>query len=217
MKLRRSRLTHRQSERLLEHFVAGTPARPAAGLAGVNRNTARLFYHRLRELIARQLAQASPLAGATQIDEAVLGSAPAREQGRAAAGRTPVFGLLRRGGRIHTVMAPAVARGSAPVPKTRVRPDSIVYVSAAGIPEVLDVSRLHHERVRDREHAARERARIDSIENFWGQAKRQLYRYGGIPRPHFHLFLKECEWRFNHGSPGSRLKILKHWIKTGSC
>lgn len=215
MRLRRSKLTDNRSERLLEHFVAGTPARVAAELVGVNRNTSRLFYHRLREIIAQHLALTGPLAGELEIDVAGPGGAPGRAQGRAATGRTPVFGLLRRGGRIHTVMAPAV-RVSPPAPKTRVRPDSIVYLSAPDIPQVLDVSRFHHERVRDRKRAARGRGQIDSIENFWGQAKRQLHRYGGISRLNFHLFLKECEWRFNHGSPGSRMKTLKHWIKTGS-
>jgi transposase-like protein len=39
---------------------------------------------------------------------------------------------------------------------------------------------------------------INGIENFWNQAKRHLRRCNGIPRQHFHLFLKECEWRFNH-------------------
>ncbi|MBK2345311.1 transposase, partial [Francisella tularensis subsp. novicida] len=39
---------------------------------------------------------------------------------------------------------------------------------------------------------------INGIENFWNQAKRHLRKFNGIPREHFHLFLKECEWRFNH-------------------
>ena len=60
MKLARSRLTRAQIEKLLEHFVAGTPARPAAALAGVNRNTANAFYRRLRQLIARRLALLAP-------------------------------------------------------------------------------------------------------------------------------------------------------------
>ena len=53
---------------------------------------------------------------------------------------------------------------------------------------------------------------INGIENFWNQAKRHLRRYNGIPRHHFHLFLKECEWRFNYGSPTLLLKSLKTWI-----
>lgn len=60
MKLARSRLSRKQTEQLLEHFVAGTPARPAAALAGVNRNTSNAFYRRLRELIARRVALLGP-------------------------------------------------------------------------------------------------------------------------------------------------------------
>ena len=52
MKLKRSRLSVSQTRKLLEHVVAGTPARTAAELVGVNTNTATLFYHRLREIIA---------------------------------------------------------------------------------------------------------------------------------------------------------------------
>lgn len=200
----------------MEHFVAGTPARTAAELVGVNRNTARLFYHRLREIIARQLARSNPPADEIDGGEAGLEGTLSRENHRARAGRTPVFGLLRRGGRIHTVMTPAAADGSSPAPKATLRADAIVYVHAPDIPEVLDVAALRHERTAARTGAARGRARINSIENFWGQAKRQLQRYGGIPRRHFHLFLKECEWRFNYGSPRNLQKTLKQWIKAGS-
>lgn len=215
MRLRRSRLTDDQSERLLEHFVAGTSARVAAELVGVNRNTARLFYHRLRVIIAQHLAQTCPHAGELEIDDACLAGAREGEQGRGGTGKTPIFGLLRHSGRIQTVMASSTVRKSTPALKNRVRPVSIVYTDAPDIHQVLDVSGFRHERIGDRKRAVRGRAEINSIENFWGQAKRHLRRYGGIPRRHFHLFLKECEWRFNYGSPRNLLEILKHWIKTG--
>ena len=50
MRLKHSKLTANQTVRLCEHFVAGTPARTAAELVSVNKNTAALFYHRLREI-----------------------------------------------------------------------------------------------------------------------------------------------------------------------
>lgn len=43
-----SKLSHYESNRFLEHFVAGVPARTAAELVSLNRPTAVLFYHRLR-------------------------------------------------------------------------------------------------------------------------------------------------------------------------
>ena len=203
MRRRRSRLTDRQSERLLEHFVAGTPARPAAELAGVNRNTARLFYHRLRERIAQRLGQDYPLKVAVDVVHAP-GIGP-----RA----LPVFGLLKRGGNVYAVMLPD-ARSDTPPSAVRVRPDSIVYADAPSTANVLHMSALHHRRVNDRKRHALGRAQIDSIENFWNQAKRHLSRYHGLPRPPSHPFLTDCAWRLNYGSPTPPLSTLSIWIKS---
>lgn len=215
MRLRRSRLTDKQSARLLEHFVAGTPARPAADLVGVNRNTARLFYHRLRVIIAQCLSRNSALKGGTVIVGARSGSTVVDKHGRGAAGEAPIFGLLERGSKVYTVMlADSLGEASAPVPRAQVRLDAVFYADAPGGCEVLYASGFHHQRVNVGKHLARGRRQIDSIENFWSQAKRHLRRYNCIPRQHFHLFLKECEWRFNYGPPAQLHKVLKAWIKT---
>ena len=50
---------------------------------------------------------------------------------------------------------------------------------------------------------------INGIENFWSQAKRHMRKFNGVPKFHFPLFLKECEWRFNNPKPKSQLKHLK--------
>jgi len=57
------------------------------------------------------------------------------------------------------------------------------------------------------------RNHINGIENFWNRAKRHLRRYNGIPRQHFNLFLKECEWRFNHRPNANLHKVLLAWAK----
>ncbi len=54
---------------------------------------------------------------------------------------------------------------------------------------------------------------INGIENFWNQAKRHMRKFNGVPKEHFGLFLKECEWRFNNSDPSSQLKELKQWVK----
>jgi transposase len=215
MRLRRSRLSDEQTERLLEHFVAGTPARAAAALVGVNRNTARLFYHRMRELITEQLEQLSPLRS-----EGVpaIGSLPAletRRGSRRATPRAPVFGLVVRDGKVHTVLLRDPRPDSSPA-DAALRLDAIVYADSHIGRGALDVSGLRHQRITDAKHSARGRPHIDNVESFWSQCKRHLRRYNGVPRPHFHLFLKECEWRFNYGSPPQLLKQLKTWIKTSA-
>ena len=56
---------------------------------------------------------------------------------------------------------------------------------------------------------------INGIENFWNQAKRHLRKFNGVPKERFHLYLKECEWRFNHSDTKSQLLKLKQWVKQG--
>ena len=53
--IRKSRLSKYKQGRLVEHFLAGTTARTAASLCGVNRKTAALYFLRLREIIAYEL------------------------------------------------------------------------------------------------------------------------------------------------------------------
>jgi len=50
---------------------------------------------------------------------------------------------------------------------------------------------------------------VNGIENFWSQAKRTLRKDNGIHKASFPLFLKEGEFRFNHGTPKQQLEILR--------
>ncbi|WP_332828697.1 hypothetical protein [Novacetimonas sp. GS1] len=57
----RGRLPVSIQKYLLEHFVADPPVWGAAELVGVNRNTATLYYRKLREIIAEQIAHGAPV------------------------------------------------------------------------------------------------------------------------------------------------------------
>ncbi|QRE84573.1 hypothetical protein GAY22_03200 [Neisseria gonorrhoeae] len=50
---------------------------------------------------------------------------------------------------------------------------------------------------------------LNGIGNFWNQAKRALRKYNGIDRKPFPPLLRECEFRFNFGTPSRQLKILR--------
>ena len=77
----------------------------------------------------------------------------------------------------------------------------------------LDVSGFVHHRINHSKEFASGKNHINGIENFWSQAKRHMRKYNGIPKNHFDLFLKECEWRFNTGSPKQLLDDLKIILK----
>ncbi len=207
---RKSRLSNAVQRALIVQFVAGTPARTAAPLVGVNRHTATLFYHKLREVIAWRLAQETPFFdGRVEVDESYFGGVRKGKRGRGAAGKSVVFGLLKRDGKVHTTMlANTTSKTLVGLIRAHVQPDSIVYTDSYRSYDRLDVSEFRHHRINHRKRFAKRHNHINGIENFWNQAKRHLRRYNGIPKAHFHLFLKECEWRFNYRPAGQLLRLL---------
>lgn len=212
---RRSRLTITQQQQLVRQFVAATPARAAAQVVGVNRNTATSFYHRLREVIADNLSRSAPelLAGEVELDESYFGGHRKGKRGRGAAGKVPVFGLLKRGGKVHAVMIKRADRDTLmPIIKQRVKPDSVVYTDSFAVYDTLNVAGFRHYRINHREQFVARRTHINGIENFWNQAKRYLRRYNGVPKNNFHLYLKECEWRFNYRPAAKALAVLQAWL-----
>ncbi len=217
MTRRQSRLPRRTQRRLIEHFVAGTTARMAAELVGVNRHTATLYYHKLRETIAERIADESPFGGEVEVDESYFGGHRKGKRGRGAAGKTVVFGILKRGGKVYTAVPADLKRSTlVPLIRQRVEPDSLVITDGFSSYDTLDAEGFAHERVRHGDSLVQydangRAAHINGIENFWSQAKRHLRRYNGVPRGQFELFLKECEWRFNYGSPRELLKTLRRW------
>ena len=95
-KRRRSTLPVSIQQELVRRFVVGASVRSAAELCGVNRNTAILYFHKLRELIAENLAADALdlMAGEIEVDESYFGGVRRGKRGRGAAGKIPVFGLL---------------------------------------------------------------------------------------------------------------------------
>ena len=211
---RKSRLSIHKRSRLIEHFVAGTTARAAAQLVGVNKNTAATFFTRLRKVIAEEMDKASPFSGEVEVDESYFGGHRKGKRGQGAAGKVPVFGLLKRGGKVYTTMIPNAQRATLlPIIERMILPDSIVYTDALSSYDALDVSDFHHVRINHSELFADRQNHINGIENFWNQAKHHLRRFNGIPKDNFYLFLKECEWRFNGGDHKKLLNQLKQWTK----
>jgi transposase len=212
--MRRSRLSRSQQERLVEHFIAGTTARTAAVLVGVNKTTATYYFHRLRQLIYQATEDAAPLSGEVEVDESYFGGRRKGLRGRGAAGKVPVFGLLKRGGKVYARMIRDVKSATLQaIMEEKIVPDSIVYSDTFPSYNVLDVSAFRHYRINHAKLFADRKNHINGIENFWNQAKRHLRRFNGIPREHFPLFLRECEWRFNNPNPQDQLLQLNQWVK----
>jgi len=216
MAMRKSRISQTKQDRLIGHFIAGTTARKAARLVGVHRNSSAFYFHRLREIIAKELEAESEamFGGEIEVDESYFGGRRKGKRGRGAAGKIPVFGLLKRGGKVYARVIPdAKGRTLLPIIERKVVPDSIVYTDSWHVYNALDVNSFKHYRINHPELFADARNHINGIENFWNQAKRHMRKFNGVPKEHFALYLKECEWRFNTPDPKRQLTQLRQWVR----
>ena len=167
--MRKSQLSIYKQDRLIEHFVAGTTARTASSLCGVNRKTAAYFFHRLREVIFFELEQEglAIFAGEIEVDESYFGGARKGKRGRGAAGKIPIFGLLKRGGKVYTkIIRDGSGETLIPIMAGKIVPDSIVYSDSWRGYNVLDVSDFKHYRINHSETVADAKNHINGIENF---------------------------------------------------
>ena len=199
----------------MKYFIAGATARTAADLVGIHRNSGVRFFHKLREKIAlKQQDRSEQFGGSIELDKSYFGGVRKGKRGRGAAGKVAVFGILKRSGKVYTqIVLDTKTKSLMPIMRCRVEPDSIVYTDCWRSYNALDVSEFKHYRINHSKLFAQKQNHINGIENFWNQAKRHMRKFNGIPRQNFNLFLKECEWRFNIGTPSKLLVDLKSLLK----
>ncbi|MDG6240057.1 IS1595 family transposase [Glaesserella parasuis] len=204
MKITHCKLKKSIQKNLLEFFVLEVTVRSAANLLEINDNSAALFYRKIREVISYHLAlEADEVSdGQIELDESYFGGHREGKRGRGAAGKVAVLGILKRQGKVFTVVVNDTKTTTLmPVIARKIKPDSWVYTDTYHSYDALDVSEFHHERISHSELFTVKQNHINGIENFWSQSKRILRKYNGIDRKSFPLFLKECEFRFNFGAP----------------
>ena len=109
-----------------------------------------------------------------------------------------VFGIYQRNGKLMTF--PIASRGKkdlVPLITTHTKAGSLYYTDDWHAYTFLNI-RGDHVVIYKEKGKAKGRDHINGIEGFWSYAKHWLYHYRGVPRKHFHLYLKEIEWRFNN-------------------
>ncbi len=213
--MRKTRLSHIIVKRIIEHYVAGTPARSTALLLGINKKTSISWYHKLRCIIREKLSEYEiALSGEIEIDESYFGGKQKGKRGRGAGGKTIVFGLYKRKSYVHALTVSNTTTCTLySIIKKKVAPQSIIYTDTYPSYNILDVSDFQHYRINHAKEFANKQNHINGIENFWNQSKRHLRRYNGIPKNHFELYLKECEFRFNYRPITNMYKVLYNWVQ----
>ena len=106
MKITHCKLKKKLQKELLRFFVLEVTARSAANILGIHPNSAALFYRKIRMVISHYPALAADevFEGSVELDESYFGGRRKGRRGRGAAGKVVVFGILKRNGRVYTVV-----------------------------------------------------------------------------------------------------------------
>lgn len=168
MKISHCKISKKDQLKLLEFFVLEVTARSAADMLGIQANTAALFYHKIRRVIAAHLEMEAEemFGGEIELDESYFGGARKGKRGRGAAGKVVVFGLLKRGGKVYAkVIEDTKTDTLMPIIRRKIVPDSVVYSDCYRSYNALDVSEFHHWRINHSTHFAEAKHNhINSIE-----------------------------------------------------
>ena len=200
---KRSKLGASRSRQVLRLFCLDLTASDAARLSGVSVRSVNDIYLRLRERLAYECEKRRPFKGGkVEIDESHFGPRRVRgKRGRGAGGKTIVFGIFRREGRVYTEIVPDCSKRTLQaVIRGRIKPEVVIHSDGwRGYHGLVDVGYAKHLRIHHgRNQFTRGKSHINGIESFWGYAKRRLAKFNGIRGNTFYLHLKESEYRFNH-------------------
>ena len=202
----------RREIRVLQGFYQLQPAYRLSQDLGVDVKVITRVYHRMREALYHLTElEAGKLKGKIELDEAYFGGRRKGKRGRAAAGKSVVFGLLERDGRVYTKVVESVsAEELMHHIQAKTRKGSVYFTDAFRGYQSLKRYGKHHTVNHSKSLVDRRtNNHINGIEGFWSYAKHILYHYRGVSKYHFPMYLKEIEYRFNH----RRENLFKGFLK----
>lgn len=198
----RSQISRAKFRQILRLFALDLTATQIAQVSHLNRNTVNRYLTLIRQAIAVCCEQESPFAGDIELDESYFGAKRVRgKRGRGALGKTIVFGIYKRNGKVYTEIVPNCSRKTLyAIVQGKVNPESVIHTDGfRAYDGIVDLGFQKHYRINhSHDQFALGTNHINGIESFWGFAKVRLVKFCGLSKNTFYLHLKECEFRFNY-------------------
>lgn len=200
--LKYNKISRYKIEKILRCFSEDLPAVKAAVLLKHNRKTIDRYYNIFREKILQaSIKEMEVVSGEIELDESYFGATRVRgKRGRGAAGKTPVFGVLKRNGKVFVSIVKNCSKAELmPIIQGKVLEGSTIHTDGWKAYDGLILNGYDHYRVHhSNDEFVRGKCHVNGIESFWSFAKRRLAKFNGIASHKFLLHLKECELRFNY-------------------
>jgi transposase len=200
--LKSAHISEAKFRKILRCFSVDITATKTSELTGISRPTTNRIYKKLRERIRDICNNEFPLSGEVEVDESYFGAKRIKgKRGRGSYGKTIVFGILERSGKVYTEIVPDCSRATLQVIlRGKVDVESVVHSDKwRGYNGLVDIGYSKHFRVDHRDNKfSNGRSHINGIESFWSFTKRRLQKFNGVSKKDFNLHLKESEFRFNN-------------------
>jgi transposase-like protein len=198
-----TKLSNYTIKKILRCFCTDLTAVQTSKLLDINRNTINRFYKIFREIIIElsTIERAGKIDnGEVELDESYFGAKRVRgKKGRGARGKTIVFGILKRDGKVFTNIVANCSRSELlPIIQGKVLENTTVYTDGWRSYDGLITLGYKHYRIHHHNNEfARGKNHVNGIESFWSYAKTRLSKFRGF-KGNLALHLRECEFRFNH-------------------
>ena len=121
--------------------------------------------------------------GEIELDERYFGARRVRgKRGRGAAGKTPVFGLLKRNGKVFVTVVPNCSKEELmPIIQGKIPKRSTIHTDGWKACDGLILNGYNHYRVfHNANEFAREKSHVNGIECFQSYTKRRLAKFNGL-------------------------------------
>ncbi len=183
---------------LMSQSRNGVSAMELMRQVGVTYKTAWRMQTQIRKLMVQSTL---PLFGEVEVDEAYVGGRRKGPRGRGAAHKTPVVGMVERGGRVKAVISPVISSATLSKlirdnvdPKARVITDDLpAYKRIAQHGYRHDV--INHSKY---QYVLGD-IYTNTIEGFWSQLKRSLRgTHVSVSPAYLQAYVDEFVYRYNH-------------------
>ena len=147
-----SKISEAKFREIVRYFVADLSATQIATLSGISRNSINKYVMEIRHRIYDFCNSESPFIalGDVELDESYFGARRVRgKRGRGAYGKTIVFGLLKRGGKVYTEIVPdCKSKTLQDIVRGKVSAESIIHTDGwRGYDGLVDIGYDKHFRV----------------------------------------------------------------------
>lgn len=196
----RARITEANFRKILWFFCEDETASKTSKYTKTNRNTVNRLFNLFRIRIVEICLAQKPSSGEFELDESYFGAKRVRgKRGRGAAGKTPVFGILKRDGKVFVNIVKNCSKEELmPIIEGKILEGSTIHTDGWKAYDGLILNGYDHYRVyHSKDEFARGKAHVNGIESFWSFAKRRMSKFNGLTDQKFNLHLKECEFRWN--------------------